>query len=43
MKRIQDKLLIVLVSVALIPLVITEYLTISSAENAQATYSYEFS
>ncbi|NRA55520.1 MAG: response regulator [Gammaproteobacteria bacterium] len=41
MKRIQDKLLIVLVSVALIPLLVTEYLSISSAENSQATYSMD--
>jgi len=41
MKRIQDKLLIVLVSVALVPLMITEYLTISAAEDSQAAYSMD--
>ncbi|NRA72594.1 MAG: response regulator [Gammaproteobacteria bacterium] len=41
MNRIQNKLLTILVLVALVPLLVTEYLTIKSAEETQAMYKMD--
>ncbi|NRA84979.1 MAG: response regulator, partial [Gammaproteobacteria bacterium] len=41
MKRIQDKLLIVLIAVSFLPLIVIEYLTLQSAEESQASYKMD--